>query len=387
MKKPVSACAVLFTAVFFLLPPSIFGQQDLSDFEKRLSKLSEEIKAIQSKLGEEAKKESTVLSALQKISLTKQLIKSELARNSVEQEKMNKELSSLKETMAGLKVKLSEEQQSVEKTLVTLYKFGKLSFSQFLLQSKNMETLFAESRNLTILAQYQERIISGYLSNLRDLGRTSEALEAKKKEIALSIGTAARKKRELEDEERKNQSIVSQIRASKDVSQKTLDELKTSAEQLQNLMDKFIKQEFTLPLPFVPLYEKKGKLPWPIAGTIITRFGLQRNAQFKTTTLNNGIEITPAKDKLFISAIHPGKVAYADYFQGYGNLIILDHGMTYYSLYGHCSEFLVNKGDLVRPDQPIAKVGDSGSLNGTCLYFEIRWKTKPLDPLQWLKRR
>jgi septal ring factor EnvC (AmiA/AmiB activator) len=387
MKKLISGAAVLLTAVFFLLAPSFFAQQDLSDFEKRLSKLNEDIKAIQSRIYEEGKKESTVLSALQKISLNKQLIKSELARYTVQQEKMTKELASLKDTMAELKAKLGEEQESVEKTLVTLYKFGRFSFPQFLLQSENIETVFSESKHLTLLARYQERVISDYLSNLRELGGAGRALEAKKKEIAESIGAAGRKRKELEEQEQKNQSLVDQIRRSKDVYQKTLDELNTSAEQLQGLMKKFINQEFTLPLPFVPLYEKKGKLPWPIQGNIITRFGLQTNPHFNTTTLNNGIEVTPAKDRLFIAAIHPGKVAFADYFQGYGNLIIIDHGMTYYSLYGHCSEFLAHKGDLVKAEQPIAKVGDSGSLNGTCLYFEIRWKTKPLDPLQWLQRR
>jgi septal ring factor EnvC (AmiA/AmiB activator) len=387
MKKLIAGAAVLLAVLFFLFPGPFFAQQDLSDFEKRLSKLNEEIKSIQSRIYEEGKKESTVLSALQKISLNKQLIKSELTRYTVQQEKMTKELASLKDTISDLKINLGGEQASVEKTLVTLYKFGKFNFPQFLLQPENIETLFTESKHLTLLAQYQERVITDYLSNLRELGKAGEALEAKKKEIATLIDAAAQKKRELEGEEQKNQALVDQIRRSKDVYQKTLDELKTSTEQLQILMKKFINQEFTLPLPFVPLYEKKGKLPWPILGNIITRFGLQTNTRFNTTTLNNGIEVSPARDRLFISAVHPGKVAFADYFQGYGNLIILDHGMTYYSLYGHCSEFLVAKGDLVRAEQPIAKVGDSGSLNGTCLYFEIRWKTKPLDPLQWLKRR
>jgi len=103
--------------------------------------------------------------------------------------------------------------------------------------------------------------------------------------------------------------------------------------------------------------------------------------------LNNGIEIAPQKNASIIQAIHAGKVVYADYFEGYGNLLIVDHGMTYYSLYGHCSEFMVSPGDIIKAEQPIALVGDSGSLKGRCLYFEIRFKTKALDPLKWLNRR
>jgi septal ring factor EnvC (AmiA/AmiB activator) len=102
--------------------------------------------------------------------------------------------------------------------------------------------------------------------------------------------------------------------------------------------------------------------------------------------MNNGIEISAEKDTP-VKAIHDGFVVYCDYFRGYGNLIIIDHGLAYYSLYGHCSDFLVEKGDIVRTGQPIALVGDSDSLVGPALYFELRFKTKPLNPLKWLKRR
>ena len=142
-----------------------------------------------------------------------------------------------------------------------------------------------------------------------------------------------------------------------------------------------------LPFRFVPFYEMKGKLAWPLDGRVIARFGVERHRQFNTIVMNNGIEIAPTDKKAAIKALHAGKVVFADYFQGYGNLIILDHGLNYYTLYGHCAEFLVAKGDFVREDQPIASVGDSGSLKGPCLYLEIRYRAKPLDPLQWLRRR
>lgn len=133
--------------------------------------------------------------------------------------------------------------------------------------------------------------------------------------------------------------------------------------------------------------KKKGKLPWPVEGKIITRFGVQKHPQFKTITMNNGIEISPEKTGIIVKSIHPGKVVYADYFKGYGNLVIIDHGMTYYSLYGHCSDFLVKKGEFVKTQHAIAFVGDFGSLEGITLYFELRFKTKPLNPLQWLRGR
>jgi septal ring factor EnvC (AmiA/AmiB activator) len=103
--------------------------------------------------------------------------------------------------------------------------------------------------------------------------------------------------------------------------------------------------------------------------------------------MNNGIEIAPPPEDLTVRAVQGGRIAFAGRLPGYGNLIIIDHSYSYYSLYGHCAELLVKSGDFVRPDQPVAVAGDSGSLVGISVYFEIRFQTKPVDPLQWLSRR
>ncbi len=195
------------------------------------------------------------------------------------------------------------------------------------------------------------------------------------------------KRQELDTEARKSAALVQEIRKNRATYQQTLKELSESAEELQKLLNKIISQEWVLPAAWVPLYERKGKLPWPLEGRVITAFGFEKHPDFDTVVMNKGVEISPGQDKSLILSIHAGKVVYADYFQGYGNLLIIDHGMTYYTLYGHCSEFLAAVGDMVRAGQPVAVVGDTGSLKGECLYFELRYKTKALDPLQWLKRR
>lgn len=371
----------------FILSRGVAAQQDLSDFEKRLTKINETIRALRAKIQEENKKESTLLSQLDKIAFNKKLIKSELALYNVQMEKTSQELSAVKKNIAGLKDKLQREQRAIEKTLVTLYKYGKFDFLQFLLEAENMSALFSESKNLSFLARYQQNIIADYLKTLSELRTAEESQELKRAEYARFIQEADRKKKELEAQEAENKALLQQIQKNKKVYQQALEEQNERARHLQSLMDKLASQEIVLPFRFVPFYERKGKLRWPVAGKVITRFGLERHPQFNTVTMNNGIEISPGQDDTSIRSIHSGKVVYADYFQGYGNLLIIDHGMNYYSLYGHCADFKVNKGDFVREDQPIAVVGDSGSLKGLSLYLEIRYKTKPLDPLQWLKRR
>jgi septal ring factor EnvC (AmiA/AmiB activator) len=380
---------VLWLILTLVLSGCVFAQQELSDFQKRLTKINETIQALRAKIQEENKKESTLLSQLDKIAFNIKLLKSELDLYNVQMEKTSQELSSIKKNITSLREKLQREQQAIEKTLVTLYKYGKFDFLQFLLEAQNMSALFSESKNLTFLARYQEGVIADYLKTLSELRTTEEAQRLKRSEYAQYIQDAEQKRKELEAQEAENKALIWQVQKNIKTYEQALEEQRERAQHLQSLMDKLASQEIVLPFRFVPFYEKKGKLPWPITPKkVITRFGLERHPQFNTVVMNNGIEISPKQDDLIVRAIHAGKVVYADYFQGYGNLLIIDHGMNYYSLYGHCADFKVNKGDFVREDQPIAEVGDSGSLReGLSLYLEIRYKAKPLDPLQWLKRR
>lgn len=371
----------------FLTTSTTHAQQDVSEYQKRLADISEQIKQLKLKIKEEEKKESTFLSRLDRIGFNKNLIRKEISLYTIQLGKANQELSSIKRNIPRLKSKLTTEKQSIEKILISMYKFGKLSSLQFVLQAEDVGTLISENKNLTLLAQYQESIISDYRETLNQLRRAEEELEKKKRESSYLIQSAKQKRRELEAQERKQRALIKEINTNKKAHLQTLDELNERAQQLQNLIGKLLKKEISFPILIIPLYEKKGKLSWPIEGDVITSFGTQRHPQFKTITVNNGIEIQPKKNYVVVKAIHPGKVVYSDHHRGYGNVIIIDHGMSYHSIYGHCSEFLVKKGDLVKTEQPIALVGDIGSLKGVTLYFEICFKAKPLNPLQWLKRR
>jgi septal ring factor EnvC (AmiA/AmiB activator) len=380
----------LFLSILFILTGSsqtILLAQDVSEYEKRLTEITEQITRIRQKMAQEDKRKTSVLSRLNTIGLNKSLIKKEISLYNTQMRKADMELTALQKNIPMLEEKLQKEKQSIAKILVTLYKFGKFSYLDFLLQAEDVSHLISESKNLSLLAQSQDRIITEYMTTLNELQTSRESLETKKKEISRLIQLADKKRSDYSAQENKYQSLIQEIEKNKETHFKALAELKDRAEQLQNLMKKLQSEEMAIPYTLIPLYEKKGALPWPLGGKIVTRYGPSRHRQFNTLTQNNGIEISPQKDTV-VRAIHPGRVAYTDYFEGYGFLIIIDHGMSYISVYGHLSsEFLVNKGDFVKEEQPIAIVGEFGSLKEETLYFEIRYKTDPVDPLQWLKRR
>ena len=361
--------------------------QSVSDFEQRLNRINAQIKELKVRLDAETQKESSVLSSLAKINLNKSLVERELAAQNVELERGRADLAVIQGNIRTIRAGIDQERESIEKTVVTLYKFGRVDFFQFLLQARDIETYAAESKHLSLLARGQDAMVAEYLASLDKLREAESALESKQTDLAEMARAAKLKRQELETEARKSSTLVQEIRKNRTTYQQTLTELSESAEELQRLMNKIIAQEWVLPAAFVPLYEQKGRLPWPLEGRVITAFGFEQHPEFRTVVMNKGVEISPAKDKSLILSVHAGKVVFADYFEGYGNLLIIDHGMTYYTLYGHCSEFLAAVGDMVRTGQPVAVVGDTGSLKGECLYFEVRYKTKALDPLQWLKRR
>jgi septal ring factor EnvC (AmiA/AmiB activator) len=129
----------------------------------------------------------------------------------------------------------------------------------------------------------------------------------------------------------------------------------------------------------------KGLLNMPVKGKIITRFGPHKNNKFNVVNFRSGIDIKSDRGEP-IRAVSFGRVLYAGWFKGYGNMIIIDHGDNYYTIYAHAEELFKSKGDAVETDEVIATVGDSGSMIGPSLYFEVRHHGKPVDPLKWIEK-
>jgi murein DD-endopeptidase MepM/ murein hydrolase activator NlpD len=118
----------------------------------------------------------------------------------------------------------------------------------------------------------------------------------------------------------------------------------------------------------------------------VTGFGRETHPRFGTETLRTGIDIE-APEGTPIRAVAAGGVAYRGWLKGYGNLLVLDHGDGYYTLYAHASQILVDEGDQVKGGELIGRVGETGSVEGPRLHFEVRYQSRAEDPQLWLRRR
>lgn len=129
----------------------------------------------------------------------------------------------------------------------------------------------------------------------------------------------------------------------------------------------------------------RGRLPRPADGPIEVGFGRVVNPRFNTVTVQKGVDIGALPGDP-VRAVAPGRVAHAGWFRGYGNLVIVDHGDGFHTLVAHLASMRTAMGEEVEAGSLLGTVGDTGSLKGPYLYFEIREKGKPVDPSAWLAR-
>jgi septal ring factor EnvC (AmiA/AmiB activator) len=272
--------------------------------------------------------------------------------------------------------------------LVALYKSQQAGYPALVLTALDPNDAFRKYRNLMLILEED----AVYLQRVRDKIQEWEKARAQlvhRKDKLLGLQRAKQKQMErVRTQKSEKQRLLARIKSRKDLQEKALHHLEASSAQLQALIRSLEESTDRKPDSRIsikdPLFGRlKGRLPSPVTGTVKTRFGRQSHPLLKTYTLHNGIEIQ-AQEGAEIRAIHPGHVVFADWVQGYGNVIIVDHGAGYYSLCGHASLLLKEAGDDIQAGQTIGYVGETGSLIGPSLYFEIREEGKPVDPLEWI---
>ena len=173
-------------------------------------------------------------------------------------------------------------------------------------------------------------------------------------------------------------ALLKKVRGDKESGQALQQQLAESAGRLRDLLAGLQRRkEQARPQGASDFETGKGKLPWPLRGKVIAGFGSQVHPRYKTRTSNLGIDIK-AEPAARVQAVAAGRVAYADQFMGYGNLVIVDHGAGFYSLYSNLSDMSAKVGADLAAGAIVGTAGDY-------LHFEIRKDGKPVNPMDWLK--
>jgi len=251
-------------------------------------------------------------------------------------------------------------------------------------------------RHLTSLAALDARLIQEYRGTSDRLDDRRRREETRQRELADLRSDAQREQAEADRDAAKRRVLLAKVRDERAYHERMVGELTEAARRLeafiadlqarQRRLAKVPPPKGGVAPPGTGFAGLRGRLPWPTEGRIVTAFGARVHPRFGTRTFRNGVDIE-ANEGRDVAAVYGGHVIYTGWFKGYGNLVILDHDNEYYTLYAHMAEIGVKEDDDVRQGQRIGTVGDTGSLEGPRLYFEVRYQGKPQDPEQWLRQR
>ena len=357
--------------------------QSLPELQQRLA---DEREAAQELAGREA----TVLGRLADLERQIELESRALRAAQVRLRAATQRLSVAEERAKKAQGGLDAQMAVVEPRLVARYRLGREGYVRFLLGSKSIADLLRRRWLFNTLLQSD-------LEALRRLRAQADAAKAARDELAeahaeqdQSVKTESERRASLHAKVDQQRALLSSVQRERAVHEQTVHELEEAEKQLTRKLAEIRKTHPALVAPEILLKasirKARGKLPFPVdRGKIEVPFGRATDPRFGTVTLQTGIDVR-APMGTPVRAVWDGKVAHAGWFKGFGNLLIVDHGDGVFSLMAHLDQLQKALGDNVRAGEEVGTVGETGSLKGPYLYFELRDGQKPLDPERWLAR-
>ncbi|MEI7816581.1 MAG: peptidoglycan DD-metalloendopeptidase family protein [Desulfuromonadales bacterium] len=329
------------------------------------------------------------VSDLGKMGRDLQLVESSLDRTGREIQKVTEEAN--------------RKRLEIERRLSSLYKAGELGALRMFFSAESFPQLAENIRYMRSILDNDKRIFVEYnqkIEQLKNLKKDLERDALKKEHIMTGI---EQKKREIEVEKSKKSAYLGKVRQDRKSYETSLKELQVNAGRLQSMITRLealsrrklssrhekpgTRQKPLIELPPVPdrgFSSQKGRMSLPVRGEIVESYGKHKHPDFNSFTFSKGLSISAAAGTE-IKTIYEGTVIFADYFKGFGNMIVVDHGGGYFSLYAHASRLTKKVGAEVSKHETIGSVGDVDSSKGPIVYFEIRHQGKPVDPAGWVR--
>jgi septal ring factor EnvC (AmiA/AmiB activator) len=370
-----------FLALFLLvLPTAAYSTTPQTEYQKVQEKMSEQ----QKKLAETRRRETSVLSDIDSVNARIAKAETDLRKYRRSLKRTEDDVAALNTEMAATRGRLATEKDWLKRKLRMMNRLGYSGdVLTLLLSAENVPQMMRIWKYLERSAAYERTVMTNYENDLKRLDGESRRLRSLQEVLRQNAEKVKTQADALTADRNSKEMILSSVRSEKAAHEKMIKELREASRRLREIIRESSRKDTYTGTGFSKL---RGRLPWPVMGTIAIPYGSQRDPQFNTPVFRNGIQIRTDSDT-DARAVFPGKVIFAEWFKGFGQLVIVNHGGGYHSLYGNLSEIFSHVGDIIKQNQVIGKVGTSGMLNAPGLYFEIRYRGKPLDPTQWLKHR
>jgi len=346
--------------------------------EARLEELRGQIRALDERAATAGGKEESLAGEVQRLDQLAELHRREVEILALRMEAVEERATRSSDRMDQVEAEVEGWRPALLALRDSMGRVGSVGYVGALIVHPEAESFPTAVRQAGYLAGRYRAALDAAEQRLAELRDIRGRLEASRAEFEGLQAEAEAAQRELQRSRGAKGDLLERVRQEKQEAETMRAELAAAAAQLQEMVS-------GLPggaeVPAVPLRLYRGELRWPVEGKIMQEFGRMRGTSHEIPY--PGMDIwapvgTPVR------AIGGGRVVFADWFQGYGKTVCVDHGEGYITVYAHSSEILVRKGQGVARGQVIALVGDTGSLKGPGLYFQLSKDGKPLDPRDWL---
>ena len=353
--------------------------------KKQLNLLREKIRSVSKQLQWHRLQQNTVLYQLNNAETQLASLALKLDNNTRRQARQQHKLLKLQQTKSITRISLEKLISEFGEDARLAFLQGRQSWLKILLANQSYA---ATRRGLVYhryIQQHRQQRIATIHRKLDYLRRVEQSIRASKAVLHKLRASYERQRLLIVSRQNERRSLLRQIAAQLKTDQQRLQAHRKSREELTRVLSVIRKTLGKLPVTkivFKRFPALKGRLDWPVKGRIISRFGQKKAGH---SLHSRGVFIrTPGGSK--VAAISWGRVVYADWLRGFGLIIVIDHGDKYLSLYGHNHTLYKQVGDWVKSGEIIAATGDSGGMGHSGLYFEIRKRGIPLNPVKWCRK-
>jgi septal ring factor EnvC (AmiA/AmiB activator) len=380
----------LVLAVFLPTPsllPAAAVNQELEGIQKKIESEKKGLSQLQVKEGSVRRSLSKIEFELDKKNKQLKLANAKLAT-------LVSEMASTKAEAERLDISVAERRRMLQRRATALYRWQRHGSPLMIFNGEGSLSYFLRRKHYLEMAIGFDRVLVAKLADdSKRQALVQTELTRKKKQLDEQQRAIGLAQQAVKQEAEKRKILLASLRREKDTRLRALKQMEAAAQRLQKMMETIARRSAlrsrespSLPSIGVGLDAMRGRLDWPVRGQVVAPFGKFKHPEFAAEVVRKGVDIEAPLGE-GIQAVEKGRVVYADRFSGYGRMVVVDHGERYYTIYGHLSEIIKKTGDEVRRGEVLGRVGDSDSLEGPRLYFELRKDGRSVDPTPWFKKQ
>lgn len=352
-------------------------QQKLEQLRQRIGEVQARIRSAQGEQGEHNRQLQESEQRIGRLARRLRVLAGRLQRQEARLEELHRLQAQQQQSLDG-------EREALRQQVRAAYAMGRQEQLKILLNQQDPALVSRMLAYYDYLNRERLQRMQRIQEELDALSRTRIEIDREREQLLSLQQERNTEKLALEQEQAGRREVIARLGREIDDQDRQLERLRSDEKQLQSLLTSLQEALAEMPaeaVPQVPFNKRRGRLQWPARGIVSHTFGEPKIGALRW----DGVLIAaPEGDE--VRAVHPGRVAFADWLRGFGLLLIVDHGDGFMTLYGHNQSLFKEAGDWVDAGEPVAVVGSTGGRKETGVYFAIRRNGKATDPARWCRR-